>query len=213
MSGYLYFEYFFIIVWTLTKEEQKKIIENCCACTTTVSPTTTTQGSTTTSPPTTTQGSTTTSPPTTTQGSTTTAPTTTTQLTTFITCKPNSPNAIILSGGWPERRSVEVYNEDFTHLKTLPDLTEDRAAHTQSGLLTCGGTYSRNDCESFNPDVGIDGTWNPFVLTGASRHYHSSWTSDHGTYLIGGWSYHAQLSAAKITANVDTFSFPLNTET
>ena len=119
----------------------------------------------------------------------------------------NNPYAIILSGGWPEKRSVEVYQDDFTqHLINLPDLKEDRAAHTQSGLMACGGTYSRHDCESFST---TDSQWNPFLLTGPPRHYHSSWNHNHGAILIGGWSPMAQLSAVKITGNVDTSSFSL----
>merc|ERR1719300_1169636 len=70
-----------------------------------------------------------------------TTTTSTTSTTTVPACISTKP-AIIVSGGWPNKKSVELYHSNFTHWLTLPDLIDDRAAHTQNGLLACGGTYS-----------------------------------------------------------------------
>ena len=53
---------------------------------------------------------------------------------------PNVSTLMYVLGGWPATRSVEIYHNDFTHWTTLPDMIEDRAAHTQSGLYACGGS-------------------------------------------------------------------------
>merc|ERR1719300_727958 len=65
---------------------------------------------------------------------TTTTSTTTSTTTTVPACTPTKP-AIIVSGGWPNKKSVELYHSNFTHWLTLPNLIDDRAAHTQNGLL------------------------------------------------------------------------------
>ena len=156
---------------------------DCCACPTSTTTTTTTTTSTT---------------------STATTSTSTTQL--KQSCK---DQAIIVSGGWPEKISVELYHQNFTYWKSLPDLMHMRAAHTQSGLIACGGTYSRKNCEVYSASTE---TWTEFDIA-VDRHYHTSWSRPNGSILIGGWSPDAQHSAIKIQENGYFQSFNLINET
>merc|ERR1719300_1167394 len=134
-----------------------------------------------------------------------TTTTTTVPVPTCISTKP----AIIVSGGWPNKKSVELYHSNFTHWLTLPNLIDDRAAHTQNGLLACGGTYSGQNCETLN--LGVN-TWKEFALD-IDRHYHTSWSRPSGAILFGGWSHEAQISAVKVTGTKHSTAFSLNDET
>ena len=103
-------------------------------------------------------------------------------------CVGSSFLAIIVTGG--ERsfdgtiRSVEVLKSDGTAWCTLPDLPgyRGRQWHTQSGLLTCGGFMTDDNCVRFS-----DGHWNK-SYEGFDESNHCAWSSKHGTRLIGGYS-------------------------
>jgi len=93
--------------------------------------------------------------------------------------------AIIVSGDdGGSHGSVEVLREDGSHLCILPDLPNYRTKHTQSGLITCGGTYptsTRKSCVTFS-----SGVWTQTHSLIESRYQHSSWLSPLGLVLMGG---------------------------
>ena len=63
----------------------------------------------------------------------------------------------------------------------MPDLPDDRSGHTQSGLITCGGYWSKRSCLSFS-----DGQWRTSHQLQNDRVEHSSWLSKQGVVLMGG---------------------------
>ena len=94
--------------------------------------------------------------------------------------------AIIITGGCPGctfsfDRSVELLRENGSYWCSLPDMTDDRFRHTQSGLITCGGLYTGKTCLSFT-----DGQWITSHQLQYDRNDHSSWMSQHGVVLMGG---------------------------
>ena len=95
-------------------------------------------------------------------------------------------SAIIITGGNPTKRSVEVLHSNGQYWCSLPDLPDDRTGHTQSDLFTCGG-YSSNDggkrsCLSFS-----NGHWNTSHQLQTDKFEHSSWMSNQGVVLMGGY--------------------------
>ena len=93
--------------------------------------------------------------------------------------------AIIVTGSYKSnKRSVEVLRDDGSSLCYLPDLPYDYEGHTQSGLVTCGGTdsaYTRIFCYTFS-----SGAWTQSHSLLNSRWYHSAWSSPLGTVVMGG---------------------------
>ena len=94
-------------------------------------------------------------------------------------------SAIIITGGYPSSRSVEILRANGSYWCSLPDLPDDRWYHSQSGLVTCGGYYSdtRASCLTFS-----SGQWRTSHQLRHQRYYHSSWMSQHGVVLMGGAS-------------------------
>ena len=96
-------------------------------------------------------------------------------------------SAIIITGGIDDNldntRSVEVLRDDGSYWCSLPDLYDYRDHHTQSGLVACGGTdNTAKSCSTF-----ISGQWTLSHTLQQWRIDHSSWTSQFGTILLGGW--------------------------
>ena len=92
--------------------------------------------------------------------------------------------AIIITGGVPSYRSVEVLRANGSYWCSLPDLPDDRYYHTQSGLVTCGGgsnSDTKTSCLTFS-----SGQWRTSHQLQHNRWYHSSWMSQHGVVLMGG---------------------------
>ena len=98
---------------------------------------------------------------------------------------PTQTLAIIISGGQPSgsSRSIEVLREDGTPWCYLPDLPENRSSHTQSGLVACGGGFTRYSCLYFVPDMWI----HSHDLIHA-RWSHIQWSSPSGLILMGGYT-------------------------
>ena len=95
---------------------------------------------------------------------------------------------MITGGGTPnfddDGKRVELLYPDGTHMCELEPLPDERASHTQSGLITCGGDYTRDSCLIFSLS---DGTWQNHVSTlKQPRHDHSSSRRGNTTLLIGG---------------------------
>ena len=95
-------------------------------------------------------------------------------------------SAIIVTGGRFSRSSVELLFEDGSQVCNLPDLSDVRYGHTQSGLVACGGEggfdSERKTCVTFDK-----GEWRKSHQLLQDRSSHFSWLStNHGIYLMGG---------------------------
>ena len=119
--------------------------------------------------------------------------------------------AVIITGGKPDRQSVEVLRGDITDSCSLPDLPDIRDTHSQSGLVTCGSGYGGFEdeyCVTFS-----EGEWFESHRLLHSRAGHCSWSSQaQGTILIGG--YYGSSSSELLTDNGESQeSFPLKYST
>ena len=103
-----------------------------------------------------------------------------------------SPNrtsqAIIVTGGFSDNKSsatsVEASIDGGISWCSLPSLPFSRYGHTQSGLVTCGGTWVNDvdgSCLTFS-----DGVWRKTHSLVNKRLYHSVWSSSEGLLLMGG---------------------------
>merc|ERR1719342_927686 len=83
--------------------------------------------------------------------------------------------------------SAEVLFTNGSSMCELPQMSQSKRYHTQSGLTACGGDYSgtERNCIKFE-----DGSWT--TLTDnlvEKREYHSSWVSPDGDILLIGGEY------------------------
>ena len=93
---------------------------------------------------------------------------------------------ILITGGHPNKRSVELFVPDTNLSCSLPPLSGPRHRHTQDGLLACGGfeLTAKLSCERLTRSG-----WRtePYTLT-AGRCYHASWDLNNGSLvLLGGY--------------------------
>ena len=103
---------------------------------------------------------------------------------------------IIISGGWGGfasgfLTSVEVLNPITGESCSLPAIPEDRSGHTMENLTICGGSNSTGGpgitnitttCITFS-----SGEWVTSHSLAEIRSYHSSWATDEGIMLVGGF--------------------------
>ena len=96
--------------------------------------------------------------------------------------------AVIITGGDPNSKSVEVLREDGSFWCTLPDFDSPRSWHTQSGFTACGGEYMED--EYFNDTktscVTLGSSWCESHKLQCIRHKHSSWLTPEGKILLLG---------------------------
>ena len=79
------------------------------------------------------------------------------------------------------RKSVELLSTDGTRLCSLPNLPVGRFHHTQSGLITCGGSPQTTSCVTFSA-----GHWKKTHTLGRKiMGGHSAWASPRGVLIIG----------------------------
>ena len=52
--------------------------------------------------------------------------------------------------------------------------------------MACGGTEGRTTCDTWNPETG---SWNAEDVRLIGAREGTSWTTEEGTYLIGGYGY------------------------
>ena len=93
--------------------------------------------------------------------------------------------AILLTGGDDTLTSAEVLFTNGSSICELPQLSQSKSEHTQSGLTACGGYDTRRSCIKFEA-----GSWT--TLTDnlvEERRSHSSWVSPDGDILLIGGSY------------------------
>ena len=98
--------------------------------------------------------------------------------------------SVLISGGYNGKnlQSVEIYNPVTSSICSLPQLPEDRGAHTQDGNLACGGwgpADRLNNCVKWSSESG---TWTQSHDLLQSRTAHVSWATEDGVYLMGGRS-------------------------
>ena len=96
-------------------------------------------------------------------------------------------SVIMITGGWTpnyDQKLVELLYPDGTHMCELEPLPDMRVGHTQSGLITCGGLYTKDSCLIFSLS---NGTWQNHGSTlKQPRRGHSSSRRGNTTLLIGG---------------------------
>ena len=98
-------------------------------------------------------------------------------------------SVIMITGGKTpnnndDGKRVELLHPDGTHMCELESLPDKRIAHTQSGLITCGGYYTPNSCLIFSL---YNGTWQNHGSTlKQPRRGHSNSRRGNTTLLIGG---------------------------
>ena len=117
-----------------------------------------------------------------------------------------------MTGGGPlasAGNTSEIYIPSTNSTCSLPDFPFKTAAHTQDGLLHCGGEYTRNQCHTFK-----DGTWKLTHTLKQSRNWHASWTpkDGSGTFLLGGTDSKKNSAIAK-KDGTETPTFPLKYDT
>ena len=94
----------------------------------------------------------------------------------------------MVTGGWvegDEDTSVELLNLDGSWHCSLPPLPERRYAHTQTGLVACGGfkNNSEKSCVRFSKG---EEEWKKSHTLKKRRWSHVSWDSPDGVLLMGG---------------------------
>ena len=114
--------------------------------------------------------------------------------------------AIIITGGYnfnsnsTAPTSVEILRDDSTPWCSLPDIPGRlvRHAHTQSGLVACGGFFSNNapSCYTFS-----SGTWTKSHTLSPERYGHSAWSSPSGVVLLGGRYYNGSKDSAVLLSD------------
>ena len=123
-------------------------------------------------------------------------------------------SALIVTGGWNGLQvftMVEIITEDGNSC-SLPDFPNPgRFGHTQSAFTSCGGSGETNNCMTFT-----DGKWVTSHNLVTWRHYHTSWRSKYGIFLIGGELQAARKSTELLSAysssSTESFSLPYETE-
>ena len=88
----------------------------------------------------------------------------------------------------PYVTAVELLASNGSKLCNLPDFPVPLFEHAQSGLITCGGSYSnldntQNSCYTFS-----GGHWKKSHTLGKKRWGYTAWASPQGVLLIGGTS-------------------------
>ena len=111
-------------------------------------------------------------------------------------------SVIMITGGYPSDevgKSVELLYPDGAHMCELESLPDKRIAHTQSGLITCGGSTTRtqDSCLIFSLS---NGTWQNHGSTlKQPRRGHSSSRRGNTTLLIGGYDSDSSMTTEMIS--------------
>lgn len=138
-----------------------------------------------------------------------------------ITLEGNAGKGIILSGGY--NGEVDYEDEVFSGLEvdvevfvpstgltcSLPSLPDGRQSHTMDGLYICGGSMypSIENCIHFS-----SGEWYISHSLAETRSGHSSWQTDQGIFLMGGFEGYTS-EFLPTTGEQGGQSFPMEHET
>ena len=77
---------------------------------------------------------------------------------------------------------MEVFNPSDKTGCLLPSLPDNRYGHTMDSLELCGGYYTRTTCITFS-----SGQWVTSHALTEERWDHTSWSTDAGILLMGGY--------------------------
>ena len=111
-------------------------------------------------------------------------------------------SVIMITGGFTpndddDGKRVELLYPDGTHMCELEPLPDMRIGHTQSGLITCGGSFTQDSCLIFSLS---DGTWQNHGSTlKQPREVHSSIRRGNTTLLIGGYDSESSMTTEMIS--------------
>ena len=109
-------------------------------------------------------------------------------------------SVVLVTGGHPDEKSVELLSIKGTRLCLLPSLPDARASHSQTGLVTCGGYKASSlSCVTFSA-----GRWKKTHTLTHKRRGHTAWASPQGVLLGGGWSWRTRTTTELLTDNGDT---------
>ena len=114
---------------------------------------------------------------------------------------------ILISGGSPVFTSVEVLFPSTNQSCSLPSLPDGRYDHTMDtmdSLLLCGGSYSPTTCLTFS-----SGKWINTTTLAEERADHSSWQSEQGLVLMGGYTSPNTSEIVRVGAEQGEPSFPM----
>ena len=75
------------------------------------------------------------------------------------------------------------YPTDDKQSCVLPSLPDERWYHTMESLEICGGRYTRTTCITFT-----SGQWVTSHAFTKERSSHTSWSTEDGVVLMGGYS-------------------------
>jgi len=104
-----------------------------------------------------------------------------------------SKEGILISGGligYPRiLKSVELFNINTKKSCILPELPLPRFAHTIEDKVICGGYGGEIHKTAFSNCLTLtdSGTWKVSHTLKVARHRHSSWKSEKGIILMGGY--------------------------
>ena len=105
---------------------------------------------------------------------------------------------------------VELFNPNTgTSCVITAKLDQTRAFHTGDGNLVCGGRDEENNPISSCYNVATGGTIN--LLSG--REYHTSWSTDAGIYLLGGYPSTNHRTTELVTGDTTQAGFGLKYDT
>ena len=113
----------------------------------------------------------------------------------------------------PTATTVELIREDGTTC-SLPNLPQGRYAHTQAGLVACGGYGTYMTCTKLITSTWAAGTWARSHNLTVGRLYHVSWASyPGGVLLLGGWNNdEAKRSTELLSSTTPQFGLAYDTE-
>ena len=91
---------------------------------------------------------------------------------------------LLLAGGYGAETSVEVFSPSTGQSCMLPSLPDQRYDHTANNLLLCGGehAFTGTTCLTFS-----SGKWFTSHTLVEERSGHTSWQTEQGVVLMGGW--------------------------
>ena len=99
--------------------------------------------------------------------------------------------------------SVELIREDGTTC-TLPPLPQGRYAHTQAGLVACGGYGTLTSCVTFSA-----GAWTTSHTLAVWRRHHVSWASyPGGVLLLGGYGNNEAKRSTELLSSTSSTTTP-----
>ena len=122
----------------------------------------------------------------------------------------------MITGGYKgSDRLATIYDPESNTSCNVTSLPEDRFYHTQHGDKLCGGGFSNTAAKTCVQWKQNEEQWNLSNTLTVPRIDHVSWTTDTGTYLIGGRGQEGQDLSTELVKEDGTTErgFPLKYKT